>query len=851
MPVIRCRGPAGAREGADLAGSRRSRSRAAGRGAPAVTAAAPPPVSRLLALPSWAQHLLALALLALALGIVFPEIAWRRQVFAAPDYEAPSYLAAAGRRALANGEYPLWNPYIFLGMPSFGSLSFTPWVFPPAELLAWVGRLPFVPPLGWLLFYFAAAGFGVYFLLRSLGCGFWPAMAAAVCFMLTPHLVSMGVFGHGSKLASVAFLPWLLWATLRLRHGTRALATGILALLVGLLLLRGHPQIAFYALLMLANYAIVEVAAALRARLRGEALRFAACLGAAVVLGFGLAAVLLLPVRAYAPASIRGAAAGGGASYEYATGWSQAPSEMLTFLVPSAMGFGEGTYVGAMPFTNFPHYLGQGALLFGVAALLLLRGRLLAFLISVGLLALAVSFGHHAPLVYDLFYAHLPYFNKFRVPVMILVLLELVWALGAGLGLAALAGAAPGGLRRRRPAGAELPRAWLVTAGLAAALIALAVVPWSQALAGRVGEGEAIPATARAAYAEVARRLLRADGWRVAFLLLGAAGVVAAQARRKLPADAAGLLLVALTVFDLGVVDRRMVHPERTWPGVAPRIAAPADVEPRGGPLVHFLQEHADGPAPVRILPAGPMFASNEWMAHGIASVGGYHPAKLARFQPLLDDPNLLGSPAVLNRLAVRYIVSPQPFAAAPPVYSGADGAAYANPAALPRARLATRLRAASGAGCFEALRNADPSLQDEALVESAPPEVIPQATAGQARVIGFAANRVEVETTSAAPALLVLAEAYHPNWRARVDGKETPVLVADCILRGVVVPAGTARVVFEFVDPALRAGMVGTAGSGVVVTALCVWGCWRARRRGAARAQPRLGAPSGAEAGR
>jgi uncharacterized membrane protein YfhO len=94
------------------------------------------------------------------------------------------------------------------------------------------------------------------------------------------------------------------------------------------------------------------------------------------------------------------------------------------------------------------------------------------------------------------------------------------------------------------------------------------------------------------------------------------------------------------------------------------------------------------------------------------------------------------------------------------------------------------------------------------------------------------------VETACTAPAALVLAEAYHPNWRARVDGKETPVFVADCVLRGVSVPAGNARVRFEFADPALTAGVRVSGISGVLVAVLLAAGALQARRR-RARAGP------------
>src|SRR5262249_1969923 len=122
--------------------------------------------------PAWQQTLAALALLWVALALVFPEIVIERQIYISPDFQTPAYFAATGRAALASGEYPLWNPYIFLGMPSFASLTYTPWVDPVSEVLSLLARLPLAPPLLWLIFYQLAAGLGVYLLLRDRDAGF-------------------------------------------------------------------------------------------------------------------------------------------------------------------------------------------------------------------------------------------------------------------------------------------------------------------------------------------------------------------------------------------------------------------------------------------------------------------------------------------------------------------------------------------------------------------------------------------------------------------------------------------------------------------------------------------------------
>ncbi len=795
-----------------------------------------PPADRLGSRPSWQQHLIAILLLWLALAAVYPEIALQGKIFASPDYESPSYFGAAGRAALRAGEYPLWNPYIFLGMPSYASLSFTPYVNPLSDLLAALGKLPLVPPLGWLLFYMIASGYGVFLLLRSLRVMYWAALLGGAAFMLQPHLASMGVFGHGSKLASAAFLPYLAWIALHLREpGRRLLWTGALSLACGLLLLRGHPQVAFYAFLLLALVGAVEIVGGLlRHAPRGELLRYAAGLAGGVLLGVGIAAVLLLPVRAYAPESIRGAGETGGATYQYATNWSLSPREIATFFVPSAMGFGEETYVGDMPFTNFPNYLGLAALLFGTAAVVLLRGRLLVTLAVVGGLSLLVSFGRHLSLVYGLFYAHMPYFNKVRVPVMILMLLQLACCVSLGLGLTALWGRAPRDLALRRPTTARDATRFAVAAAVLAVLLVVAVQPWSGALAARVAQNPRLPDQARATCAEVARKLLQGDGLRLSALALANAGIVLLLWRRKLPADVAGLALVALTVVDLGSVDRRMVSPQRTWPGLQSRVTTAPAAEERPSPLVQWLQARPrEGAAPVRILAPGRGFMDNEWMRWGISSAGGYHPAKLARYESLVDTSRQTLEPELLDLFAVRYVVLPTRLRSTElqPAYEGPEGVVYENPRAQPRAWVTGRWQLLGGQACKEKLLSPGFDREREALLETAPTPAPDSSATGTARIAAFSANRLSVEVQSSAPALLVLAEAYSSGWKARVNGAPQPVLPADCVLRAVAVPAGASRVDVDFQDPTMRRGLLLTLLSSAAAVALLGWGAWQGRR--------------------
>jgi hypothetical protein len=198
--------------------------------------------------------------------------------------------------------------------------------------------------------------------------------------------------------------------------------------------------------------------------------------------------------------------------------------------------------------------------------------------------------------------------------------------------------------------------------------------------------------------------------------------------------------------------------------------------------------------------------------------------------------------PRLLDLFAVRWVVVPEARAQAGgrPAYRGPDGVVYENPRAMPRAWVTGKWETLPADGdCKARLLADDFDRRSVALLETAPaPRPDPDA-AGTARVAAFTANRVALDVTASAPALVVLAEAWHPGWRARVNGAEAPVLPADCVLRAVPVPAGASRLELQFVDPALRTGRTVTFVALVGVVGLAAFGLRPGRRRRAQEAAP------------
>jgi len=177
----------------------------------------------------WKKGLALVAILVAVLSALMPELVFHNKIFLAPDTQAPMSFAAVGEKALAEGAYPLWNPYLFCGMPSYASLAFTPYVYPPSIFTYALQRYLHFPELTWLLFHYLLAGIGVYLLARFLGARASVSMLAGVTFAMMPNYIAIGANGHGSQACSIAYMPY--------------------ALLVAWNIMRGHKRITMAAFL--------------------------------------------------------------------------------------------------------------------------------------------------------------------------------------------------------------------------------------------------------------------------------------------------------------------------------------------------------------------------------------------------------------------------------------------------------------------------------------------------------------------------------------------------------------------------------------------------------------------------
>jgi hypothetical protein len=764
----------------------------------------------------WAYAAAVLLVLVFFYPIVFGK------VFISPDSVVPAGFAKVANEALhSRHEYPLWNPFYFLGMPSFGSLTFVPYVYPPDPIFGFLNQTLHFPDLTWLIAHYLLLAVAMVALLRALGASPEGAALGAVTLALTPNLVAVGAFGHGSQIMTAAYLPLLFFLYDRfVRRGSWIALAGF-ALAATFQLLRGHVQIVFYTWLALVGYAVFLAVGAARDGRREEAVRAIGGLGGGLLLGFGMSAFLYLPVHEYSKLSVRGAAEGGGAGLAYATSWSFSPGEVLTFLIPSMYGFGGRTYWGSMPFTDYPNYMGIVPLALAVFAAVRTRGLLRAYLLSLAGVSLLISFGKHFQPLYSLLYYHLPFFSKFRVPVMILVLVQFATAVLAALGLTQALQGPAGGAKDRDPGASWIRAAWFAVGGTFLVLVLLQILGpalEAHAVSHRPGfdAGSAHTALMMAAVSAVQSGLI----------LAGALFVVAFARRGRLSRLAAAALVLGFTAADLWTLDRKIIDPQVA----SARQYAENFVET---PEIAYLK--ADS-TQFRVLPL--RWDDSRLSAFGIASVLGYHPAKPRLYQAFVDTVgfNTLGTLEALN---VKYVLADGYF---PPEMQGValrqDGTEkiYEVLGAVPRAYVVHQVRPVRNDSIALAMMRTgmfDP--HHEVLwadLDAIPDVSEPSDARDSVQTVSYDFNRIEYLVSSQAPGVLVTVEEYDPDWSVTVDGAPATIHRVNYLMRGVAMPAGVHRVRFEYWPRALTAGIRISVAATLATVLLALFGLWAEARR-------------------
>jgi hypothetical protein len=784
------------------------------------------------------RHGISLAVLAVvAIAFMAPELFSNRVLVGGDIVHWKAMAQSLFEWESQTGQKPLWDTNPFMGMPAF-EISYTNGV-PQVDTLARLFR-ELLWPTSHLLILFG----GMYGLVVTLTRDNWAGVFSAIAFGLTTYLPILLVAGHNSKFVALAFVPWLFWSYAYARRSPSLFSGLVFAVATAVSLRAGHIQITYFAAFTLAVWWLVEAIIAVR---RGEAKELARSTGWLVlggILGLLMVAHPYLAKAQYKQFTIRGASPGaveGGLAWDYAMGWSQGWAEMLTLAVANAFGGGGSTYWGAKVFTAGPHYVGGVTLLLAAYAVGASRNRTVWGLGVAGLFMLGFALGENLEWLNRFMFEYFPLFSAFRVPETWLSMVAAVLAILAGFGIRAVV--------RRTPDAAEdreisqgIDRFGLVAVSLAAAIMLLGGSLLSferpdefETFARQVAATQPDislddPRTVQLMREQMARwqderkDLFAADARRTFFFVLVAVGLLALMRRRRIPGWAAQAGLVLLVALDLGGVGRRYFNEDVLVPS---RLADNPVREFGFDSYLQGIRDEAGGPGRFRVLSleGNPVVTARPAYFH--ETLGGYHGAKLRRYQDFLDE--ILFRPGsglpTRNGLLLsntRYVAAQGSLPGMAPVYSDDDGfLVFEVPDALPRAffvdSLVVRERAEDQ---WALLRDSSFDVGRVAVVGEAL-DLTPAADSlfSSVELERYSPDEIVWNVQTDVPRLFVASEVYYPaGWEALVDDEPTEILPVDYLLRGVVIPQGSHRIIMRFRPGRHRIGMAisATATAGV-----------------------------------
>lgn len=801
--------------------------------------------------PSWfgklsipKKDLLCVLVLYLLVVLLFNKIVLRNMIFSDAGDTAAAHSWQTAGKLLQEAEQieTQWLPYPFSGMPSFGALAYIPRNINYLQtLIQSIGTLLFLKAeMSWMVLHYFLGGFFMFILLRYMGFRHLPSLLGAITFALSPYAIGLATGGHGSKLMALSYLPLIFLLTHIVFQRRDLLSLGLLSAAVGTLFLTNHVQMVFYVLLVSGSYFLYEFIIEVRKQ-PVLVVKKGLFLGLALAVGFAISAYVYFSVHEYAQYSIRGGGqpgVGGGLPYDYATNWSFHPFEIMNLLMPSFFGFRTPYYWGWMPFTESSVYFGIVPLMLALIALIYQRNRMTIFLALLTLFMFFLSFGKHLPLLYDLFYYYLPYFNKFRAPSMILHLLPFTFGFLAAYGMTSLLAIHERGTEINIAKLKKALHTILVILGVLLVVGFIAGGVLYDSLSGFMFEKEQEFAELQAHYGAQAGQVLeqlkriRFDlfwsgkeipglgyvwGGYVRFAVFTGAAIVLVllYLNRRVKSGTFSAGLVGLLAIDLLLINGNFIHPK---PNTALRNEFQADE------TIRFLKADT---SLYRIFPLGELFQDNTYMYHQIQSIGGYSPAKLKIYQEIIDsclfqgwEPEFPLNMNIVNMLNAKYLLTRARWLGEkfPIVHTDQMTSVFTslNPSYLPRAFIVDEvIIARSKSEVFRLLNSPSFNPRRQAILEREPSAKPLKPDTSTVVITKYGAHEIALETYSDKPALLVLSEVYYPaGWKAYLDGVETEIYKTNYILRSVVVPEGKHTVVFRYhsktYDQGLRISFVG-----------------------------------------
>jgi hypothetical protein len=757
-----------------------------------------------------------------------------------------------------DGKGPLWTNQMFGGMPAYQI-----WVQYPMNIAS--HAINFIKtvlpdPVDVVLLYVL----GAYLLFCVLKINPYLAAAGAIAFGFTSYNFIIIAAGHSNKALAIAFCAPIVASVILTLRGKYWLGGSLLALFMALEIRANHIQMTYYLFLALIIYLGIELYHAFKAKKLapfGKAVGFLAIAGLLAVM---VNAGTLWTTYEYGLESNRGksnlttdhAEEQSGLSKEYAYGWSQGVGESFTFLIPNLYGGATGVdelvkpeshvykalqqvtggdptqaiqqlagqlgmqqYWGEKPFTSGPYYFGAIVCFLFVFGLLVVRSRLKWWIVGTTILFMFLSFGRNFPLISDLFFDYLPLYNKFRAVESILAIVGLVFPILASISLKE----AQEGQYDQKTLVKKLTIAAGITGGFSLLVAIMPTVFFSftnsshpqmvDALTQLLQNNRGVALNLANALISDRADIARADALRSFLFIAVGYALLWAYFNKKLSMQLAFILIGVAVLFDMWQVDRRYLNKDN--------FANKSDL------ANHFQARDvdtfilADKDPDFRVLDLTVQTFQDATPSQFHKTIGGYHAAKLKRYQELIDQQFSKSiNQDVLDMLNTKYIITQDE--------TNGSYKMSRNPTAAGNAWIVPSVQFAKNADEeMKAISSFDP--KKEAIVDDQYKGMIDLKRVGAGgptamiKLDSYHPDHLVYSYSAPNDVIAVFSEIYYDKgWNMYVDKVQKPYFRADYVLRAAQLEAGNHIVEFKFEPKSYYMGeKISLAGSILLVAFL------------------------------
>ncbi len=705
----------------------------------------------------------------------------------------------------------LWSNSMFGGMPGYlnGTKyngNYVDFIFMSATRI-----LPY--PSGTVFLAFVSC----FVLLLSFRVNIWASAIGALCFAFASFNVISLVAGHNAKVVAISLMPLGLAGINWIFRKKYLLGVIIAALGFALIVQSGHYQIVYYQFLILGIFCLIKGVELLQLK---DFKHLGIVVGlsiAAVLIGVGASAGKLLTVKEYGQYSIRGKSelkaksesdAGSGLDRDYAFAWSQGKLENLTYIIPNLFGGGstgalgedseaykafkrQGAskqqalqqvqrmplYWGDQSFTAGPIYLGAIAVFLFVLSLFVLDKKQKYWIVSILVLGLILSMGKNFSSINYLLFDYLPGLNKFRTPAMAVVIPQLIIAVAAGLAINKVFFSE----EKIENLNKKLFYALGITGGFCLFLIVFGKALFSFEGASDQYIQQQAPWLLDALIQDRAS-LLTKDAFRSLFLILASGALIYFALNNKLKKEFALYGVLALVAFDLIGISNRYIS-EDNYEKEKKKEFVPSVAD-------QSIFQNAMGEN-YRVYNLNNPFneARTSYFHH---SLGGYHGAKMRRYQDLIEKHISQNNQKVLRMLNTQYVITDPNQPAQP--FNGLGNAWFVSD--LVKVNSPDEEINYLGVKNFSPEKNAviDASKFN---VEKTSYEVSPDATI---KLDLYSCNQLAFTSNNPKDGFAVFSEIYYPEgWVATIDGENAEIKRVDYVLRALEIPKGKHKIKFSF----------------------------------------------------